>query len=283
MLSNSSSNLLRFPVKLKTVGEIVKEFEDFYFSCKQRTPTTDRTWKNEYWLVFNGLPQHCVLTTELILDLVKSTTPDTRNRKRYCHSLSTLANFAGLQIDLQPYMGNYSYLKPAPRDLPSDELIESTYHRIKSSSWWWVFGMLAAYGLRPHELWYLDYDNLRSGDKCLRVLDGKTGERIVFPFKPDWFEEFSLTDINLPNTKAKYQGNVTGRICHAFKRLKIPFVAYSLRHSWAVRTITYGLDISLAAQQMGHSMAIHSQVYHRWISEQVHRAAYEALTKGKEG
>jgi len=50
-----------------------------------------------------------------------------------------------------------------------------------------------------------------------------------------------------------------------------------LRHRWAVRTLEYGLDISLAAQQMRHSVQVHSDIYHHWITEDVHRRAFNAL------
>jgi hypothetical protein len=38
-----------------------------------------------------------------------------------------------------------------------------------------------------------------------------------------------------------------------------------------------GLNLTLAAQQLGHSVAIHTDLYHRWISEKTHQEAFEAL------
>ncbi|HAA32739.1 MAG TPA: integrase, partial [Cyanobacteria bacterium UBA8553] len=57
------------------------------------------------------------------------------------------------------------------------------------------------------------------------------------------------------------------------------FRPYDLRHCWAIRSIHYGLDIPLAAQQMGHSATIHSQTYHAWLSYQHHQQAFERLLK----
>ena len=46
---------------------------------------------------------------------------------------------------------------------------------------------------------------------------------------------------------------------------------------WAIRTLEFGLDISLAAQQMGHSAQVHSELYHHWISERHHQRAFELM------
>ncbi|MCY7275975.1 MAG: hypothetical protein LH702_20115 [Phormidesmis sp. CAN_BIN44] len=66
-----------------------------------------------------------------------------------------------------------------------------------------------------------------------------------------------------------------GRVTQAFKRYG--FVKpYNLRHCWAVRTIEFGLPVELAAQQMGHSLKVHADRYHAWISDDVHQRAYDA-------
>jgi len=57
---------------------------------------------------------------------------------------------------------------------------------------------------------------------------------------------------------------------------------YDLRHAWAVRTLEMGLDISLAAAQMGHSLTIHSEIYHDFISDRTHQKAFEAILKNDE-
>lgn len=43
-----------------------------------------------------------------------------------------------------------------------------------------------------------------------------------------------------------------------------------------VRSLAYGIDISLAAKQMGHSLQVHSNLYHSWINDQAHHRAFEA-------
>jgi hypothetical protein len=47
-----------------------------------------------------------------------------------------------------------------------------------------------------------------------------------------------------------------------------------MRHAWAIRTLIFELDISWAARMMGHSVKIHSDVYHHWISQKQMLAAH---------
>jgi integrase len=56
------------------------------------------------------------------------------------------------------------------------------------------------------------------------------------------------------------------------------FTPYNLPHCWAIRTWEFGLDISLAAQQMGHSAKVDSELYHHWISQQHHQRAFELMS-----
>ncbi|MGJ3254144.1 MAG: hypothetical protein ACFE0J_23875 [Elainellaceae cyanobacterium] len=60
-----------------------------------------------------------------------------------------------------------------------------------------------------------------------------------------------------------------------------PFSPKMLRHAWAVRSLRFKIDISIAAQQQGHSVEVHSKIYHRWITKQHHQEAFEkAMLQG---
>jgi len=82
----------------------------------------------------------------------------------------------------------------------------------------------------------------------------------------------------MPPVVAESNSEYGYRAQQFFKR-NVPFHAYDLRHAWAVRTLKMGLDVTLASQQMGHSVAIHSDTYHRWISERTHQEAFEKLSR----
>jgi integrase len=50
-----------------------------------------------------------------------------------------------------------------------------------------------------------------------------------------------------------------------------------LRHAWAIRAMSFGLDATLAAKQMGHSLATHTQTYHLALNEREQQRAYDRI------
>ena len=263
---------------VRYIKDLISAYEEFYFQTRQRNHKTETTWTVEYYRVFKKLPQDELLTKEAIMKIVTATQPDTRYRKRVCMSLQTLANFAGLNINLKPWKGKYSPKKATPRDLPDDLSIAKQFYEIKDENWQWVYGMLATYGLRNHEVFRIDFNSIAKGDYIVRVGENsKTGSRRVWPCYPEWFEQFKLQDVKLPQCNLDRSNADVGHVVTVWFKRNIPFQAYNLRHCWAVRTLEFGLDISLAAQQMGHSNQVHSELYHHWISERYHQRAFELM------
>ncbi len=268
----------------KTCREWAEEFEQDYFTRRARTPKSETTFR-EYRLVLHRLPADAPLTAEVMKQLIFATPPDTRTRKRVCSVMKQLATLAEIELEVKAYTGSYSSAKALPRNLPEDALIaewrfcfaDASRSHITNRAWQWVYGMLAVYGLRPHEIFNLDLESLRSSEKVLNILDGKTGSRRVWPFPLEWWERWQLWDVCLPAVTGQCNADYGRRVQQFFKRSGIPFRPYDLRHAWAVRTLEYGLDLTLAAQQMGHSVAIHTCVYHHWISEKHHQRAFDAL------
>lgn len=266
------------PPPSNTVKDLVQQYEIQYFSQRERNPKTLTTWDKDYRLTFLKLPQDQPLTLETLIKTVEQTRPNSRSRKRYVMALSALAKFA--EIDPEPIkvlVGHYSPTALKPRQLPDDDRIVQMQSLFRSPSWKWVYGILACYGLRPHEVFSINLDRLQSKDYCLEVTDGKTGPRIVYPLPVSWWNEWRLYEPVLPDVSGKSNSELGNRVTQTFRRNKIPFRAYDLRHAWAVRSLVMGLDLTLASQQMGHSVAVHSQIYHHWISEAIHRAAFEQL------
>lgn len=262
------------PDSAPKVHECLKAFERFYFARRAKTPESLTTWEIDYCRVFKNLPLNAPMSADVLLACALNIPPDTRQRQRYCLVLGALAKFLELPINLKLYRGSH---RPKPRTLPDDFQIRQQYNRITNPEWRWAYGIIATYGIRPHELFHLDYRRLESGDVALKILRGKTGARITFPLYPEWFDEFNLSRVNLPQCTGKCNADLGNRVTRAFARLELPFPAYALRHCWAIRSLEFGLDLSLAAQQMGHSVAVHTTQYHAWISERQHRKAYDAL------
>jgi integrase len=257
----------------QTVGEWVEKFSQEF-----RETVEPVTWRTDYKYVLDSLDQSKPLTSALLLEAVGKTKAETRQRKRYCFTLQKLANFAGVEVDLSKLKGKYSPSTVEPRDLPDDRTITEWFYKISNPSWRWVYGMLATYGLRNHEVFLLDLEELSNQGYMVKVLKGKTGSRMVWPCYPEWVDQFDLRNLNFPDVDRKQSHEALGRrVTSQFSRYEVPFAPYDLRHCWAIRTMEFGLDISLAAQQMGHSIAVHNQTYHRWITADVHQRAFNSL------
>jgi hypothetical protein len=154
------SPYLKDEVNSVTCGDWIIKFEKDYFAKRDRNPKTETTWTKSYWEVLKRLPSDEALSTKILKDLVLATQPDTRSRQNYAMVCNAIAKFANLETDFSLYSGNYSPRRATPRDLPTDESIQEAYHKISNPDWQWVYGVIATYGIRPHEVFYLDFEDL---------------------------------------------------------------------------------------------------------------------------
>ncbi|ELR98891.1 hypothetical protein [Gloeocapsa sp. PCC 73106] len=259
----------------------IARFEEDYFSKRKRTHQTETTWKFDYLNAFKKLPAvGSSLTAELLKEVILSTEPDTRTRKRVCMVFKALAEFAHLNLDVKDLKGSYEARAKSPLELPDDALIFQYYYQIRNPGWRWIYGLMATYGLRPHEAFRVDFERIKLGDQVIYVEEHtKTGSREVWPIYPEWYDQFNLQDVILPPINLDRPNASVGNLVTQYLRrdAKLPFTPYALRHAWAVRTLSFHLPVSLAAQQMGHSVEVHTKTYHRWITRDHHQKAFEAL------
>lgn len=258
----------RVAQKSETIADWVAKFEQ-----SKRATVCSTTWKTDYQRPFSTLPGGEPITSDVLLNAIANTTPNTRQRRRFCLALRQLAQFADIELNLGDLLGNYSPTKVQPRNLPSDEEIAICFDQIQSPEWQWVYGVISAYGLRDHEAFYLDLTKF----PIVQVLEGKTGYRQCWPLRPEWAEQWDLKNIKRPPVTGECHADFGNRVCKFFARSPATFHAYDLRHAWAIRAIRFGLDASLAAKQMGHSLAIHTQTYHLAINEREQQRAYDQL------
>ncbi|MBD3882787.1 site-specific integrase [Phormidium tenue FACHB-886] len=229
---------------------------------------------------------------ELIYATVYATPANSRSRQICCTALQALAVFLQIElpISLKTLWGTYSPSQTQARDLPTDADIVAAYDLIPNSTWRFVYGIMATYGLRNHEVFFCDYTGLANGDSegMIEVLNTtKTGSHEVWPFLPEWIETFNLRTVCLPRLTTDLTHTTLQRIgqqvtCQ-FRRYKIPFSPYDLRHAWAVRTIHIGLPDTVAARMMGHSVAVHTRTYHRWLTRRDQQAAVRAAVERMKG
>jgi integrase len=260
-------------IKPKTVEDWLVRFE-----AEIKHSVAPVTWQTDYLNAFAKLPRSAPLTGELLKGVLLSTEADSKTRKRCALAFARFAMFAGIEGDFKALGGNYSASTVEPRDLPTDAAIAQEWAKISNPGWRWVFGMIATFGLRSHECFYLDVEQFQHQGHMITVTEGKTGSRLVWACYPEWVEAFKLRDRLLPKVTGKEHVDYTRRTSkHFHEVLKLPFTALDLRHRWAIRTLEFGLPYELAAKQMGHSVAVHERTYHRWLTADTHQKAYDAL------
>jgi len=294
--SNEIKNDFEFPKRLN-------QFEEFFFKERKNeylSSTRKTTWKSSYkpYLkrildIYNDYNNQDL--ENIFQKTLESYKEGSRSRKQCATSLSVLAKFLDIKLpeDWKLNSRGYGLNKAGFRDLPTDELIEKLWEKIPNKSWKFVFGLMATYGLRNHEVFFCDLSSLTNfGDKIIRVLPTtKTGEHQIWPFHPEWVEKFELSKLGknpelLPNInrdlKITTLQNIGKKITDQFKRYSLQIKPYDLRHAWAVRTIFYDLPDTVAARMMGHSVSLHTQTYHHWITKRdQQQAVNNALLKIK--
>ncbi len=254
------------PDKL-TVARAIQEFEQHHWQIKEKTINRINTYKYDYLNHFLYLPQDKVLSVDLLRNAIKTTKPDSRKRRGMVIAFSALLNYFEVEHDLNKYKGNYS--PTTKRVIPTQEEIDEYYDRIKSPQWRWVFGIIACYGIRPHEIFHLDCSLMQEYPPALQVKEGtKTGSRLVYPL-PDEKRviEWKLYDPILPNidTTGKSNMRLGGKISERFWSYKIPS-PYHFRDAYAITGEVLHYNPALVAQWMGHSLEVHDKKYLRHIN-----------------
>ena len=279
----------------------LNSFEEYFFRENKNeflTSTRKTTWRSSYKPYLKRMISiHEDTNTENLNDIfiktLKTYKVGSRSRKQCATSLSVLAKYLGHKLpeDWKLMAKGYGLKKAGFRDLPTDEVIEDLWNKIPNKSWKYVFGLMATYGLRNHEVFFCDLSSLtNNGDKIIRVLPTtKTGEHQVWPFHPQWIDKFDLCKLGkdpelLPNINRDLRittlQNIGKKITDQFKRYSLQIKPYDLRHAWAVRTIFYDLPDTVAARMMGHSVSLHTQTYHHWITKRdQQQAVNNALSK----
>jgi len=275
-----------------SISDWIKRYEASHWERTERNPTTERSYETGYGHYFRQLPSSELLTLDLLRKCILSKSePATRSRQLYCMAYRRLAEYATrmgaiprdeldiFERELRELRAGY---KPKQREIPTDEEIIEIWQGIKNPAWRWVYGTMAAYGLRPHEIFHLDLEHFTQATEALRVFDTtKTGERLAYPCPVLWRDRFELWKSQLPKIQTEGKSNewIGKKISQEFRELKIPHVPYALRHAWCIRTIFAGVPDSVAAKWAGHSVSVHVNTYHKYISQIQHQQAFEEMKR----
>ena len=279
------------------IADEIESFKKQFFSDTSKSKSASgmiSTWQSAYKPYMNRLigmsnKSGLKLGEGLLLEILLTYKENSRSRQQCGIALSALARHLNLELpeNWKRLQSGYGINESNFRELPSDEEIINSFKLIPNPKWRFVFGLMATYGLRNHEVFFSDLSCLKKdGDKILRVFPNtKTGEHQVWPFHPEWVTLFELdksTDTSdlLPSIKTDLKHttlqHIGRRVSEQFKRYKISFTPYDLRHAWAVRTILIGLQNTVAAKMMGHSVSIHTKTYHHWITRRDQQLAVDS-------
>ena len=240
--------------------------------------TSERTWEISYMGRLRQIPPASRVTTESMAAALQRYDRSSCSYKELWHLLRHLSRLVGVPF---PELPVPTYGKAGLVAVPTDaEIIEWVGNAGPAA---WHFGMMATYGLRPHEI---EGAVLIERDYCQVAEATKTGFRTVVPVPREWVERFNLHDRRLRPTMA---GAVNGRGDETSKWLwrqcrDLPWRPYALRHAYAGRLWREGgsrLDIYTAARLMGHTPQQHAKTYRAHIQpHQVAEAAERALRGG---
>lgn len=246
--------------KPKTWGEVLPEFEAWY---KSRHAIKERTWKDSYWEYLRRLPMDDSISVESVQGVLNRLPTDAkRARQLAVIAFRLVCEFVELPIDFATErVKRGKRERPVIRDIPSDQLILESINLFKTTEWRCAYGLLACYGLRPHELKHLD---LKEFPPVINVTeDTKTGARRIYPLPSDWLDKMDIKNIRLPDTVNF--GDYTSK---RFVKDGVPFHPYDLRHAFAIRgTVVLKKPLPVMAKMMGHSPIVYLQTYQHWISQ----------------
>jgi hypothetical protein len=297
---------------LSTIGELLEKFEAEYFKIHQRTTKSEHTFFYYFSRTKRFTNSTDLATAE---NLINSINKIDKEWSRYnaVRAISAFCTTFKIAIDLSKYS---KIPESNSRIIPTDQEISRGITKFEDylnyrgkqvnqdvrdswQLWRWTYGMLAVFGLRPRELfinpdidWWLNSENIDLTWKVHK--DCKTGERQALPLYKQWIEEFDLrnpkylemlaTAINKKDqTKHAEITALTQRVSWWFRKIELDFKPYDLRHAWAIRAHILGIPIKAAADNLGHSVQVHTQIYQRWFSLDMRKLAInQALSKRDE-
>lgn len=235
-----------------------------------------------------SLPAKLLTAELLIAHVLRRSPPNSWKRRNDCMVFSQVAKLAGVPVDFSAIRGNYKPTAVTADSVPSDEAIEAIWDSIRNPGWRWVYGMLATYGLRPHEVFRI-VDTRKIATETGKITiqaETKTGARDVWPLPDRWRSRFNLGEVVYPNIVIEGRDNqsigerIAQNLCNP-KNRKIPHNPYALRHAWAIRSAVMRVPDSIAARWMGHSVAVHAETYHEAINQVQHEAIWRRANRGE--
>lgn len=246
-----------------TVEKAIRLFEKDYWNRYE--PTADRlyAWKVNQRQYFKELPEDEIFNKQFLLKAVTSYPSGSYSQKKFCQLIRAVARFHGIEFNFLPYM-QYQQSEVSLRELPTDEMILECYHKEKYQPHKWGLGVLALFGLRPHELYRSEFDfNLQPPVVYVGKRTKKKITRTAYPVLIEGLDLFEMENqweaLIAPTNLERANLQLGQTVTEWFR--KYPFTPYQLRHYYAVRGAIKGISPTFLSKWMGHSLAVHYKHY----------------------
>jgi integrase len=241
--------------------------------------TSESTWEINYMGRLRQIPAASPCTTQSIAAALERYDRSSCSYKELFYLLRHLARLVAVPFPEVPVP---TYSQAQLVEVPTDAEIVDWVNRAGPSAWY--FGLMATYGLRPHEI---ETSTLIERD-YLQVADStKTGFRTVVPLPRGWVDLFDLRDRRprpvLVETAARAD-RVSKWLSKEVRRIGVPWRPYALRHAYAARLWREGgarLDVYTASRLMGHTATQHTRTYRAHIQPHHVAAAAELALGGQ--
>ena len=257
-----------------TTAEFIEQHKKNYLK-KNLTPGKTESdtlmhWQKDFQYVFKHLDPTKTPTIAECQKLIEATPPHTRKRQRYVKALKQLLKLARIDDDaLSPYVGKYQPNAANPREIPDTEAIIKWGKRLPEQ-WRFFYFLLASFGIRGTEAHPDRCDLSDLSTKEIKVWAGKGGKwRFVPACSDEIFDALLCKPVYPGNIRTPSQ--LSSDFGDALRSIGCPFTPYALRHFWAFETLRQGWDTAWSAKCMGHSVALHQQVYWMGIDQKMGR------------
>ena len=289
----------------KLISELIEEYEKEYWKTHDKNSRQGkRNWEESYLQYLKKLSQDVPLSNVTLGEALTKTNPNTASRRLLVWQLRKFCDFCN--FDGTKIIDSYATKIPKrkARNVPNDDEIIANFQKIgeplplkasktdtQPEQWQWVYGMLATYGLRPHELFAIDLKAFTDSSNIYHLVtlkpeltEGtKTGERKcgIPPLHPEWVELFDLKNVKMPLFTSQIK-NRHGTISKKFLKHKLRFTPYDLRHAYAIRGHRLRIPIRTMADYMGHTVQEHTVTYQSHMSKNTNIEIYKEVVLEKQ-
>jgi integrase len=246
--------------------------------------TGESTWTINYLGRLRQIDERSPCTTTSMEQALMKYRRNSSSYKEMYYLLKHISKLTGIAMPEVP-IPTYGQAKVV--EVPTDaEIIDWVLRSPQPVRWY--FGMMATYGLRPHEI---EHAVIQESGFCNalqgKVMSSAPGLRVIPPLEPEWIQLFDLMQPQRRprRTASDERNDAVSKWLHKEKRkLGIAWRPYALRHAFAGRLWRHGgaqLDLFVAAGTMGHTINEHVKTYRAHIAP-VQLSRYAAAAFGED-